>query len=437
MQKTSISDNQPLQTNIIEDFYTSFIERLSVVYQDEVWERLENLPSPIISFNNVEILKRAQLYVRHTDRLFGKHLAYLFYYLFEDKGVAAKCVADNMGKCLFVKQLNSRFHFFPLERFAGFPNVPWYKSLKQSLNSSNKDILDIYIVLIKNDQQGIEYVQSLNNHLCINNNAQRFFTIESFVRSLLGDEIWDEISDAFINIQHAADQYQWFELSNVCNYSNMQLFEKEVVQTIFQFNYAKEMEETTLHIGSDSFSLIGKEFFKYGYNLLFAYNDVKKSLLTSEWLFQNHKKDNNLDKTYIIAGYVKSVEQLLYHIISSLNPNHSISLTNYKTKEKENVPVNSEALFNATLGNMVYFLKDVQNRDIYIEGLNSEVIQCIISIINRWVYKERNGYFHKHLLCDMRKVYTIRNRTFLLYYLILGGIRNRVAEGKNTISTPC
>ena len=192
-----------------------------------------------------------------------------------------------------------------------------------------------------------------------------------------------------------------------------------------------------MHIGSDSFSLIGNEFFKYGYNLLFAYNDVKKSLLTSEWLFQNYKKDNNLDKTYIIAGYVKSVEQLLYHIISSLNPNHSISLTNHKTNEKENVSVNSETFFNATLGNMVYFLKDVQNRDIYIEGLNSEVIQCIISIINRWVYKERNGYFHKHLLCDMRKVNTIRNRTFLLYYLILGGIRNGVAEGKNTISTPC
>ena len=362
------------------------------------------------------------MYVRHTDRLFDKHIAKLFCRLFEEEGIKATCVADNMGKCLFVKQLKSRFHFFPLEKFAGIPNVPWFKSLKQSLNSKNKEIVDMYIVLIKEDHQGQEYIQSLNAHLC-GEAVNKFFSIEHFVKKLFGASLWDVICSAFVNIQNAADQYQWFELSNVCNYSNMKIFENEIKQTLLEFNYKKEFGRTTFQMQENLFSLIESKFIRDGHGLLFSYDDVRKSLMTSEWLFQNQKGANDLDKTYIIAGYVKSVEQLLYHIISSLDPSHSIKLQNRKTKENENVPVNSEELFNATLGNMVYFLKDVQNEDIYIEGIGQDVIQCIISIINRWVYKERNGYFHKHLLCDMKKVRQIRNRTFLLYFLILGGVK--------------
>lgn len=407
---------------IIEHFYTSFIEKLSVIYQDEVWDKLNDLPSPIITFNNIELLKKAQLYVRHTDRLFGKHIANLFCSLFEEKGLNAKCAEDRMGKCLFVKQLNSRFHFFPLEKLAGFPNVPWLKGINSSVNSIKKEILDIYIVLIKEDKLGADYVLSLNRLIC-DDCGDRFYTIEHFVKKMLGESQWIDICEAFESIQYAAEQYQWFELSTVCNYTSMQYFENDVTQTMLEFDYGREMQKTSLQMREDAFSIIGKNYFNGRYRFLVSYNDVKKSLLTSEWLFQNQAKDNDLDKTYIIAGYVKSVEQLLYHVISSLNPSHVIALMNNKTKVQEMVPVNSDALFNATLGNMVYFLKDMQNRDIYIDGIDPEVIQCIISIINRWVYKERNGYFHKHLLCDMKKVRQIRNRTYLLYYLILGSVR--------------
>lgn len=407
---------------IIEHFYTSFIERLSVIYQDEVWDKLNDLPSPIITFNNIELLKKAQLYVRHTDRLFGKHIANLFCSLFEEKGLKAKCAEDRMGKCLFVKQLNSRFHFFPLEKLAGFPNVPWFKGIENSVNSVNKEILDIYIVLIKEDKLGVDYVLSLNSSIC-DDCGDRFYTIEHFVKRMFGESQWSDICEAFGYIQYAAEQYQWFELSTVCNYTSMQYFENDVTQALLEFDYIREMRRTSLQMREDAFSIIANNYFNGGYRFLTLYNDVKKSLLTSEWLFKNQAKDNDLDKTYIIAGYVKSVEQLLYHVISSLNPNHVIALMNNKTKAQEVVSVNSDALFNATLGNMVYFLKDLQNRDIYVDGIDSEVIQYIILIINRWVYKERNGYFHKHLLCDMKKVHQIRNRTFLLYCLILGGVR--------------
>ena len=406
----------------IEHFYTSFIERLSVIYQDEVWDKLNHLPSPVISFNNVDILKKAQLYVRHTDRLFGKHIANLFCSLFEEKGIKAKCAEDSCGRCLLVKQLNTRFHFFPLEKVAGFPNVSWFKGIKKSVNSENKEIKDIYIVLIKEDQIGIDYILSLNSLIC-DNYGDRFFSIAHFVKTFFGESLWDDMYEAFEYIQYAAEQYQWFELSNVCNFTSIQYFEKDVIQNILKFDYGREMQRTTLPMKEDAFSIIGNHYFNGGYECLVSYNDVRKSLLTSEWLFQTQAKDNALDKTFIIAGYVKSVEQLLYHVISSLTPNHLIALMNNKTKVQEMVPVNSDALFNATLGNMVYFLKDLQNRDIYVEGIDSEVIQCIILIINRWVYKERNGYFHKHLLCDMKKVRQIRNRTFLLYYLILGSVR--------------
>ena len=50
-------------------------EKISLTYNQELFSVFDNMPRPIINFNDVELLKKAQLYIRHTDRVFNKAIA--------------------------------------------------------------------------------------------------------------------------------------------------------------------------------------------------------------------------------------------------------------------------------------------------------------------------------------------------------------------------
>lgn len=44
-------------------------------------------------------------------------------------------------------------------------------------------------------------------------------------------------------------------------------------------------------------------------------NEYAESFITSEWLYHSLKEKKNFDYTSVISGYLKSIEQLLYHIV--------------------------------------------------------------------------------------------------------------------------
>ena len=131
-------------------------------------------------------------------------------------------------------------------------------------------------------------------------------------------------------------------------------------------------------------------------------------------------KNDLLDKTYVITGYLKSIEQLLFAVIGSMGASHTIGISSPDGIKM--VTVDSPEFFKATLGNMVYFLKNINNRDVYHSGISKTSISGISLIINKWVQSERNGFFHKHNMSSIEKVNEIRSNTFLLYYLILGSL---------------
>ena len=176
-----------------------------------------------------------------------------------------------------------------------------------------------------------------------------------------------------------------------------------------------------MRIDRNSFNLIGNRFLSDKlYLRLFNNHDYSKCFLTSEWLYKNSMKNDFLEKTYVITGYLKSVEQLLYTTIRNLETNHKISILD-KRGVKE-VELDSPDFFKATLGSMVIFLRNIENRDIFHSGISNKSISGISLIISKWVQSERNGYFHKHNMNNVERVREIRNNTFLLYYLILGSL---------------
>ena len=70
-----------------------------------------------------------------------------------------------------------------------------------------------------------------------------------------------------------------------------------------------------------------------------------------------------MEKTYIVTGYIKSVEQLLSFIIrESADPGDHIGIIGRGGIEE--VDILSEDYYKATLGNMIYYLKSYSSRHI-------------------------------------------------------------------------
>lgn len=404
--------------SIINQFYEELSEKITKTYDQELFSVFDHMPSPIINYNDVGLLKKAQLYVRHTDRVFNNSIAKLVQALFEQKKIKAEICQDRSGKCVFVSPIKTRFHFVSIEKFAGFPHVPWIKDLAET-GMKGEGENNIYIVLIKTDKVGTDYLNTINSYSKAT--EKKFFTFESFIVTLFDEEYWEQIDTVLKKIQKHAEELQWFELARIANPRNILDFSDGLKEDVKNFDYYTELSKTSVIIDDESFAVIGNRFINDNlYLKLFDQCDFSKSFQTSEWLYKNHMKNDLLDKTYVAAGYLKSVEQLLFAVIENTGANHTIGITS--PTGIIDINVDSPEIIKATLGNMVHFLKDANNLDIYHDGISSLAISGISIIINKWVQSERNGYFHKHNISNLEKVEEIRDNTFLLYYLILGSL---------------
>ena len=178
-----------------------------------------------------------------------------------------------------------------------------------------------------------------------------------------------------------------------------------------------EMFPMDVVIDSSLFRKIQQRF-NFNCELLLGHSDFAVAFLTSEWL---QRQDNALveaDYTYIGTGYFKSAEQLIWDILLLVCPDGYIGRDNIRISE-----VNPKSNDSA-LGSLYYFFNNGSNTKL----INSEfgedrdtVRECLAYYLNEWTQNTRNGYFHKHNL-EITDIPDIREKTFLLYFLILGSL---------------
>ena len=150
--------------------------------------------------------------------------------------------------------------------------------------------------------------------------------------------------------------------------------------------------------------------------MLLGNRDFAKSFLTSEWLFKKYFSLEEMDNTFIVAGYLKSIEQLLWDIISLVGQGRPIRGGTVGA----NSPSNH---IDTTLGSLQGFLTDYDNDDLFSTVFHTSkhfVMNYLGAQLSDWRSKYRNGFFHKHNLEDREKIDAIRDETFFLYLLILG-----------------
>ena len=405
----------------VDTFVDEFISRISRCYYDELLYFSSKIPHPLLNLNNVLMLKKGQKYVAHTWLDFQKALAHCLVVLCATRGLIASSVATNngRGRGVYVQALKERIHFVGQEMLVGFPRVAWLANW----NEGAMDVRDVYLLLVKNDVEGESVCEEAMELLRERGISNKVFVIfEEYIVERFGRPVWELFSTAFEKIEMRASLLRRFDLTANFNSLTRSDFEQKLLSVIMGFDYEKEIVELDPEFPISDLKKLAESYFsEERYRALFVCDDVRSSLLASEWLYKN-MISNGLEKTFLIAGYLKSVEQLLAFVIRNSNCGGGARIGVPGRAGYVDVDIQSEEFSRATLGNLAYFMNSVANRQMFLPGLRPRAIHSINCIIQQWINNERNGYFHRHNLDSAERVNSIRRRTYVLYFLILASI---------------
>ena len=195
-------------------------------------------------------------------------------------------------------------------------------------------------------------------------------------------------------------------------------FKDIVITSLKSFDYKGMISGLSM----DQVDLLDYNFINSGliYSLV-SNNQFADSFISAEWYYTTQIITTNIENTAVVAGYFKSIEQLLYEIIRLFdNTGKTIKKKNSRN-EYIVLSAENEDRIDFSMGSMTSCIKYYKNRDMWI--VDDDVVNYITDSLKEYREKYRNDHFHKDNLYDINEIEEIRNHTLLLYYMILGGIK--------------
>lgn len=318
-----------------------------------------------------------------------------------------------------------------------FTNTP-YSSLVAGLRNRIKedDIPEVVVFLLKDSLESREAVAWFETK--IERIDVECILFEDFLELLFGQEEKNAFQEEMADFEQEVHKEIGYQITELCSPYNLEKLKEQLAEEIKSYNYdrikqqryeeakAKGMSAKDLY--DNNFGIIKEVFIDdERYKLLLGNSDFAKSYLTSEWLYKKYFSLDELDNTFIVAGFLKSIEQLLWDIIFIVGQGRDI---NKKANKKEYIKISEESQdeIDNTLGSLQWFLGDWENDALFLDSFGDEnkihfVMGYLRNQISDWRQKYRNGYFHKHNLNDKNKIESIREETYFLYLLILGTIK--------------
>lgn len=246
---------------------------------------------------------------------------------------------------------------------------------------------------------------------------------DGFVKYLAIKEIFNMISENEYNVYLGYAQKFNQDIRELIGYSTISIpskdmmfdFKEKLSYKIRNFDYRsylKEFSENNINLILHNY--IENERFR----VVLGEGDLAESFLSAEWYYSMHRSTSGIEQTAIIAGYIKSIEQLLYQIIRlSINSGKKIRKKNdrifiqYSTDNEDDV--------DYTLGSMIQYVKYYSE---LWEIKNSER-RFVLDALSKYRIKCRNDHFHRDNIHKISDIDEIRNQTFILFALLLGGTK--------------
>lgn len=221
----------------------------------------------------------------------------------------------------------------------------------------------------------------------------------------------------------------------------------------YLFNSANQLGQLT----EEDLNIIDSAFFEDGlFEAIIGTSQFSKSFITSEYLFRTIDKRLEIDYTTVVAGYLKSVEQLLYLLYLSAfgndfgimywdvcNKTESFDLSSEKYRYdpycQNGKPELQEFYYHRkrtgvkapTIGSLIHFIR--YNSDTWkISEVGKEYVCSCLEDYRSFC---RNHHFHKDNIEreNYESVVRIRNNTLVCLYYLLGGFVFLKCMGSNDV----
>lgn len=229
-----------------------------------------------------------------------------------------------------------------------------------------------------------------------------------------------------VDYQKEMRQILGFQITELLNNETLEKLKKESSDLLINFDYQGLNDRVSNYDDGSRPEKLNKENFQKlydnyikekRYEIMVGDADFARSFLTSEWIFRKYLYNENLDNTYIVTGYLKSVEQLLWDIIFRLGQGKNIRGVEIQETDNDDI--------DKTLGSLEYFITSYENDDIFDRVFAYSkhfLMRYLRNKLRVWRTYYRNGYFHKDKLKDEEKIKKIREETIYIYFLLLGSV---------------
>lgn len=308
----------------------------------------------------------------------------------------------------------------------------------------NKTFKDEFLYLL--EKYNIEKIKIINfdknNHY-----SDAFIWCKDFFSQYLNITIWEyydsSVKDA---IRYSNNKMGYTTIKNL-SFENLVEFKIRKIYEVKTMNFTKNKylfkKNQNRSLPADDLKIINDNF-NSTYNALFGNMSFAKCFITSEFLYENIKNQNNFDYTSVICGYIKTIEAILTFYYDSLGENkYEISITkinkceqNIQKYKKKEIPYEilnspyskSDVVIKGFKECEHLELNDLFNYILYDDRywlISKEALVYLKSVFTDFRKYCRNEYFHT---CNINidnydEVERIRTNTLMCLFYILGGFK--------------
>ena len=311
-------------------------------------------------------------------------------------------------------------------------NATDYDLLAKALKANSQDADKINIYIFRNSIEPTDLAWLVNVNSEKNENGMvEVFPIKVFFEQLFDDGVYDEFLEKAKSFHEKCNSTISYKTVILPTKRSLQSFRLIKMQLLEEMDYKKlaaniqnefnnYLKDKIEALSDFDFNIVLNSYKKNKmYQALTSRNDFADSFISAEWAYDVFRNAmGELELTGIVAGYLKSIEQMLYKV-ARFHINEDL-LIDSKEGGQVQYTYDNEELIDSTLNSLSKFVTAYKTK----LGLTKNIRVYISNVISLWRKYERNNLFHKdNLYKKDNKIGIVRDSTIFLYFLILGGLK--------------
>ena len=300
----------------------------------------------------------------------------------------------------------------------------------------------------------------------------RFVSLEDFFKQHFGDDEYSVFIKSVDDFNRQSESMIGYKSVFMPNELEVKKFKNGRLRSDFIFDFKRVLKTEMTQLHRDDKEFKDEAYYRLRQNIdllyecchkrfiddqryfaLFGDKNFANSYISSEWYYYSSFETDILDKTSVAVGYLKSCEQLLYELLrlhiddrrykiqhgaikKGMFPELIQKKENDEVKYYQYIPFKSkyEEIFNTTFGSLNKFVDYYKNDGILDESLieDKELMHdwkhFIIKFLSYYSKNDLNEHLHKVNIYDADEISNIRNRTLLMYFLLLSSFKMDESE---------